>query len=255
MSPLPRPRWYTGSGVRVALLLVLAGAIVLTVRFIRNGGGSAQVFVTKVGEMRTIALPDSSQATLAPLTELKVAGNYGRENRGVDLNGEAWFEVKQDSARPFHVRTLGTITESPGASSFAVRAFKGDSVVNAVVGEGSATVRLANSPTSPGAVLNAHDAVQLDTRTFAAHILRGVAVESLTGWRSGHLDFSNAVLGDVAVALQRWYGITTRFEKPELAGSQVSYSIPTNDWTKALEVMSRSIVVHLERKGDTLFVR
>ena len=50
-------------------------------------------------------------------------------------------------------------------------------------------------------------------------------------------------------------GPSPRFEKPELAQRQVSYSIPTNDLAKALEVMGRSIVVQIERRGDTLFVR
>ncbi len=249
-----RRRWHETLGARLTLLLVLAAAVIVAVRFGLLNGPS-EVFTTKVGELRTVALPDSTQVTLAPLTVLKVDRKYGDGTRGVDLAGEAFFEVRQDSTRPFHVRAFGTITESSGASSFSVRAFTGDSVVSAVVVAGSATVRLANSPDSPGAVLIANDAVQLDARTFAAHILRGVVAESMTGWRSGHLDFTNASLGDVAAELKRWYGITTRFEKPELAARPVSYSIPTNDLARALEVMHRSIVVQIEQKGDTLFVR
>jgi transmembrane sensor len=258
---MDRPTAITPTAGRSGPLLKIAAALVLVAglafgwrTFGPGSGGTATTYATKMGERQTIDLSDSTRVVLGPLSELKVHAKYGHSDRRVDLVGQAWFEVRHDSTRPFHVYALGTITEDLG-TSFSVRASAADSVVHVVVAEGSASVRLAEAGVNDGAVLRANDAVELDIKSLKAHILRRVAVEPLTSWRNGRLDFENAMLSQVAAEFIRWYGLTMRFERPELATRHVSYSMPTDDLDEALKVLNASMVVQFERKGDTLIVR
>src|SRR5690606_32688824 len=117
--PAPRGSLWSAPWLQAAaVLLVLAAGFLL---FGRLGGGGAPVaaaqrHTTGVGEVASVALPDGSRVLLGPASELVVAGGYGAADRGVELRGEAYFEVDHDEARPFRVRVgdalvtdLGTV--------------------------------------------------------------------------------------------------------------------------------------------------
>jgi ferric-dicitrate binding protein FerR (iron transport regulator) len=160
--------------------------------------------------------------------------------------------VVHDTAHAFQVHAFGTITEDLG-TAFSVRAMASDSVVHVVVAEGSASVRLADAPVSEGAVLKARDAISLDARSFRAQVRREVEVDALLSWRTGRLEFTDAPLTEVALELQRWYGVTMRFDDERLRTRRVSYNMPTNDLADVVSVLRNWVDV--VQSGDTLIVK
>jgi transmembrane sensor len=256
VRPIPARRaWHAAPLVRIAAtVLAVAGLAYLATDFGWLGGSAGEVFATATGESKTFDLPDSTRVVLGPASELRIASQYGTRARRVDLRGEAWFEVRHDSAAPFRVHAQGTVTEDLG-TAFSVRALEGDSLVRVVVAEGSAAVWLEQSTGDQRATLRARDAVTINIVSARAHITRDAEIEPLLAWRAGRIEFSNAALSTVAVELQRWFGVSVRFERPDLAGRTLSYSMSTTDLGDAIEVLSRSTGVTIERKADTLFVR
>jgi transmembrane sensor len=241
--------------LRIAAAVVLVTGITLVWRGRRPEPlPPPLVYATAIGERQSIELSDGTKVTLGPASELRVDSEYNRQGRRVDLTGEAWFEVHHDAAQSFRVHAAGTITEDLG-TSFSVRALEADSIVRVVLVEGAAAVGLETTPVSSRSTLRPRDAADINVKAERVTVRNGVDVESLVAWRSGAVAFNDTPLSEVSAELQRWYGVTMTFASPDLARRTVSYTMPTNDITDAIEVLGKSTGVTIERRGDVLFVR
>jgi transmembrane sensor len=77
-------------------------------------------FKTNDQEKLTVALTDGSSVTLNYESQLNLADGFGHKNRGVSLEGEAFFNIKKDEAKPF-VITIGQHEVIVVGTSFNVR--------------------------------------------------------------------------------------------------------------------------------------
>ncbi|HEV7586896.1 MAG TPA: FecR domain-containing protein, partial [Longimicrobium sp.] len=103
-----RPAHWHGAGLlrlAAAFLLLLAGALVWRTLARRPTTGAVVRYATAVGARRTVHLPDGSEVQLAPLSAIDVTSAYGKPERAVTLQGQAYFEVRHDASHPFVVRT------------------------------------------------------------------------------------------------------------------------------------------------------
>src|SRR5439155_9948621 len=65
---------------------------------------------TAVGHRTVVPLRDGTQITLAPKSRLRYTADYGKADRDVYLDGEAYFQVTFDTRRPFRVHTARSLT-------------------------------------------------------------------------------------------------------------------------------------------------
>ncbi|NIG53692.1 FecR family protein [Chitinophaga sp. Cy-1792] len=84
-------------------------------------GSKYQTYSGETGARKYITLPDSSTVILNSASTLSVPDNYQQGHRRLLLDGDAWFEVKPDTA-VFSVVTDKLTTEVLG-TSFRVRSF------------------------------------------------------------------------------------------------------------------------------------
>lgn len=247
---------------RAVLPIALAASLAMGVlgawlvwRLVRPVGPEVPaVFVTAAGEQRNIDLPDGTRIALAPSSELRVAPAYGRTERRVDLEGEAWFAVWHDTSRPFRVHAGATTVEDLG-TEFVVRAIPGANLVRVVVVSGSASLRRAGAPAEDGVVLAARDVGTLAADETRPTVVRDAEVGPLIGWHEGRLDFEDAPLDSVVAELSRWYGVTFRLADAGLGARPFTGPLRLDDLDDALEVLTLSLGVHAERLGDTVVVR
>jgi len=242
----------------IALAASLAMAVLgawLVWRLVRPAGPEVPaVVVTAPGERRNVNLPDGTRIALAPGSTLRVDPGYGRTERRVDLEGEAWFGVRHDGSRPFRVHAGATTVEDLG-TEFVVRALPGASLVRVVVVSGSASLRRAGAPAEEGVTLQARDVGTLASGEARPTVERGVEVGPLVAWHEGRLDFEDARLDSVLAELSRWYGVTIRLADTDLGARPFTGPLRLDDLDDALEVLTLSLDVRVERVGDTVVVR
>ena len=87
----------------------------------------------------TFELVDGSKITLEPHSELRDGNEFGDKKREVFLIGEAFFEVKKDSQRPFLIYTGKLVTKVIG-TSFRIKAYEQDNNISVSVRTGKVTV-------------------------------------------------------------------------------------------------------------------
>lgn len=251
-------------------------------------------YATRVGTRDSLRLPDGTRVVLGPATRLTVPAGYGRAERTVTLDGEAYFAVARDAARPFTVRAGPAVVRDLG-TAFVVRGSTAGRVVVAVT-EG--LVRLeAPGEGQPGDAGPPAGALQPPLRPTpdvrgtpgnrpradtAAVLLRagdrGLVAQSTAGpgrraaprvsklapatgpadelaWTTGRLVFRDAALPEVADALRRWYGVDVRVTDPALAGRHLTASFQGEPVGEVLRVIGLALGARLDRRGDTVFVR
>ncbi len=97
-----------------------------------------QIFAVEapMGAHSKISLPDGTQVWLNAGSVLSYDSDFNRNTRNINLNGEAYFEVKHDAEKPFCVNVDGCSFTVLG-TKFNINAYEADSMVQTVLIEGS----------------------------------------------------------------------------------------------------------------------
>jgi transmembrane sensor len=214
-------------------------------------GAAAQTVITAVGQRDSVRLADGTRVVLAPESQLRVAAGYGGSMREVELEGEAYFDVHHDDARPFLVHASGAAIRDLG-TTFTVRTTRGQGVRVAVT---SGSVSLAPAQAGPNAavVLQPGDAGTLGTdgRTV---VERGGAAEPDTAWMRGRLVFREAPVETVRAEVRRWYGIDLQIDS-SFASRHLSMTFDGESAGRVLDVIALSLGAEVSRQGNTAVIK
>lgn len=91
-------------------------------------------------EIMKVTLPDRSTVTLFPNSTLRYGEDFNRDQRRIELSGQAFFEVAHDAERPFFVYANDVVAKVLG-TSFSVTAYPADDSVTIMVKTGRVLVR------------------------------------------------------------------------------------------------------------------
>lgn len=99
---IPMLRWT--ARVAAAVIVAVSGYF-MTTDFIYNKDAQPQTITVPAGQRAQITLADGTRVWLNSKSTLTYAGNFGRKERNVQLDGEAYFEVAKNKSIPFYVQT------------------------------------------------------------------------------------------------------------------------------------------------------
>ncbi|SJZ39456.1 ferric-dicitrate binding protein FerR, regulates iron transport through sigma-19 [Chitinophaga eiseniae] len=156
---------------------------------------------TGVGTTRQLLLPDSSIVTLNAGSTLRVAAHFGQHERTVTLDGEAFFVIHPDPARPFRVKH-GPLTTTVLGTAFNVRSYPGGENARVAVASGKVQVAAAGK----NYILENNETLQYDNGSGL--VIKGHEDTALIGqWQQAILDFNGYTLAGMATELQRQYPV------------------------------------------------
>ena len=195
-------------------------------------------FATKVGEQMEITLADGSNVWLGPKSKLVV--NFSATTRKLRLSqGEAYFSVKKDKARPFVVHSEGGDITAVG-TAFNVRNI--DQAVTVSVSEGIVTVTPFDQPlVSSSQTVSVASGQQVtfsaDASVHMLAIKESAAPGERARWRNGILVYRDESLRTVIQDVARYRQTPLEIRDP-LAGnlrySGVVYTAALDEWLAAL---------------------
>jgi transmembrane sensor len=219
--------------------------------------GFEQAYRTAVGEQQTIDLPDGSKIILN--TNSVLEAEFTKNARIIRLaEGEAYFAVAKDPAKPFSVETeKGTVTAV--GTAFSVRV--SDAEMNVLVSEGR--VALSSAPLYFGAArtlsaqnLKPHsDVVEVDAGQAAVYdrqvrAIKDVAekeIEHQLDWQDGLLAFHGEPLSEVVAEISHYTDVTIEIADPSLAERRVVAYYQVGKIEPMLEALKLSANVKVER--------
>lgn len=154
---------------------------------------------TRLGEVRSVKLPDGSTATINTDSDVLVSMNDGMRKLTL-AKGEAWFKVTKDARRPFVVEA-GDVRVRAVGTAFSVRRRSGGADV--VVTEGVVEVWTIGREASRARVVAGNKAFLSGSETPALVPVAG-SVEDVLAWRSGQIDLHGETLEAAAEEFNRY---------------------------------------------------
>jgi transmembrane sensor len=204
-------------------------------------GPVARSYETRAAQRAEIVLTDGTRITLAPESRIRVAADFGTERRDLYLDGEAYFDVAHDAARPFTVYTANASAHDIG-TAFAVRGYTRDRTVQIVVREGV----VAMSGVGP---LAAGD-VGLLASDGKASVRHGADVAAMLGWLEGRFSYDDAPLARVVDDLRRWHGAEIVIRDSAVATLPFTGEMNGLATRPALDLVARTLGLRVTRTGE-----
>ncbi len=238
---------YKWMAVAAVVLLAVVSIYLLTGR---KAAASPEwtVYTAAIGKTQRIVLPDNSTVYLNAGSSLKYSPLFNDSSREVYVEGEAFFDVRKDAARPFiahggglSVRVLGT--------SFDLKAFPDD--VNASVSVASGKVSVGQQGKEL-AVLLPDQSLVIDqsSRAWSTISVDRAGME----WYNDRVAFVNLSFGDIAHTLERKYGVSIVFARAELKDCRYTAYFDHMELKQILSQLSWTNRFTYKIKGKSILV-
>lgn len=199
-----------------------------------------QISVPK-GQRINLSLTDGTEVWLNSLTTIKYDPTFNNNNRVVYLDGEAYFEVKENKHKPFIVKTSKGEIRVLG-TKFNVDAYSsGDKFVTSLM-EGSVALQAGEKN------------ILLKPLQMAALSKTGLKVTQIKNmdeysWRNGLITFTDASFEELLQKFEKHYGYKIVVKNPNLNTYRCSGKFRLSDGINyALDVLKESLDFTYERE-------
>jgi transmembrane sensor len=190
-------------------------------------------YATATAEMRQIELADGSTVTLAPASAIAVSLPAAGDREVRLLEGEAFFRVKSDLARPLHV-VAGSVRATVVGTGFDVR--RDSSGVAVGVQEG--VVQVASATSGVSERLSAGDTVRMSWAGLAQRASE--MPQTIAGWKHGQLYAQDCSVQEAVDQLRRSYAGTIVLLDASLGERRITGVYNLADPEEALRGIARA---------------
>lgn len=220
-------------------------------------------YATQYGETRSVTLPDGSTAVLNANSSIHFPESWEPgEPREVWMEGEVFFEVQKivaeagnmaannEEAIPvkFIVHTGSVDVEVLGTQFNVNNRHKETRVV---LKSGQVRLRVKDSATVEELFMQPGEMVAFNE--VSRELTKKVVNPDIhASWKDHQLIFEEASLGEIAQTLKDIYGIAVVFEDPELATSQFTGLVPSDDIDVLLEAFTKLYNIRMTKSQDTI---
>lgn len=192
-----------------------------------------------------IELSDGSKVWVNAMSKLKFPELFSKEERRVDLEGEAYFEISKDADRPFIVQANGTDIKVLG-THFNVDAYEG--LVRTTLKEGRVEVVNAHRSAilKPGEFCESSEMVM---KTGLADLDRDLA------WYNNEFYFKKDNIQYILNQLSNWYNVEVKFNRSVNRNKVLTGSIDRNvPLSQVLEMLEYVGDIKFKISGNQLIV-
>jgi ferric-dicitrate binding protein FerR (iron transport regulator) len=203
---------------------------------------------TPRGGQYQIILEDGSAVWLNAASSLRFPTVFAGQERRVEINGEAYFEVAKNKKMPFVVSVNGAEVQVLG-THFNVMAYEDEQSLRTTLLEGAVKfVKGSNSVTlKPG------QQSQL-IENGDIRVQSSINVEKVVSWKNGYFHFDGEDIDAVSKQLARWYDVEVTVSK--LIEDRFFAEIPRDTkLLEALRALELTGKVHFKLEGRKLVVK
>ena len=196
----------------------------------------------------TLVLADGSYVRLNSESSIRFPERFSDSFREVEIEGEAYLEVKKDSTRPFIVHVKELEIEVLG-TRFGVRVYQDESMASTTLAEGRVRVIAGKSKV---VLVPGEQAYWTEGKLRK----REVDVNAVLAWVDGLFVFKHDELSYVINQLSRWYDVEFRFKDEKLKEFQFTGTVNRDEGLDGiLNLMERMNVVSFEKRNGYIWVK
>lgn len=176
-------------------------------------------YVSPPGARLKILLTDSTEVCLNGNSKLYVSRDFGRKERRVKLDGEAYFDVRRNENQKFVV-DAGAIDVIALGTSFYVQAYPSEKTIEAVLLSGKVAIELNKSSdkqdTSPQIILQPNQKYTYVKDSNNEKLSKNIETKRYKAWTDGELIFENDTIEEIIRRLEHFYNVKIIVENNEI---------------------------------------
>ena len=215
--------------------------------------GQEEIFntlVIPVGGLYELELSDGTRVWLNSVSQLRYPVQFTGKERKVYLSGEAYFDVKTDSLRPFVVESEGMDVRVYG-TEFNVTAYQDEKLRTTLV-QGKVGIKVDGEKEL---LLRPGQMAEYDAQTKHLEV-QEVNTYLYTAWIEGTFAFKDETIEEIMGRLSRWYDLNVFYANEEVKKQLYDGIIPqVKDFEDVLRMIEGTATIHFEIKGNTVIVR
>lgn len=199
-------------------------------------------------ETRRIVLPDGTAITLKPNSSIEYPKVFSETERRVELNGEAFFDVTRDPARPFII-SAADLTVKVLGTSFNVVAYEGAKELSVAVKTGKVSVAKAKAEirskeitSHEEVILTPNQEVVYNTdREFFSRKLVAQPILILEKPTLFKTQYDGAPVVEIFSVLEENYGIDIQYDVDALSNCILTTSMAEEGLYERIEIICKAI--------------
>ena len=167
-----------------------------------------ELVIPRGGEF-SLTLSDGTEVYMNADSKLRFPTKFGKNERVVELEGEAYFQVARNEKSPFIVKSSCMAIKVLG-TEFNVSAYSEDSVIQTTLVRGS--VEVSSERGGQSVVLHPGEQSVLNRQDYSLSVCT-VDVSYAMAWKEGRLRFKEKPLSEVMKVISRWYDVEVVYEE------------------------------------------
>jgi ferric-dicitrate binding protein FerR (iron transport regulator) len=216
----------------------------------------SEVSVPKGGKPNTVYLSDGSVVRLNAATTLRYPSGFDGDRREIYLDGEAYFEVAKNEAKPFVVRLKQQEITVLG-TSFNVEARHSESYTIVTLQEGSVSLTFMNSNglKIKDVALKPDQKAHFDRTTGKVFVAQVDASLSNT-WLEGEYKFKDEPLVLIFKRLENYYDVNIHLDGEQLKNIRYTgtFSI-RQDIRDVLRIINHERQFRFRQDGSEIYIK
>ena len=232
------------------------------------------------GSKSFVKLPDGSKVWLNSDSKLFYSPKFGKRDRTVELEGEAFFDVEKNTALPFRVNTSEIVINVTG-TMFNLKAYPEENTIETTLEEGEVIIeqkegkgnnKVATLKPKQRAVITKGDNKVVIAETRPGNQKRKPEHEVLekknpvvidenidtklyTSWKENKLVFRSEKLPEVLVRLERWYGVRFIVKDDEILNYHFNGTIENETVTQVMKVIRFALPIQFEIEQNVITIQ
>lgn len=235
-------RMLLGSAAVIIPILLILGSYL----YINQDPKMIEV-ITSINQQKQCTLADGTTILLNSCTKITYPSKFKDTTRIVTLEGEAYFSVASDSAKPFIVKTSNLSVRVLG-TKFNISAYPTNDRTIATLNSGKIQVDIQSRNSDSKYILKPNQEIVINK------IDNSVLINTVTGenstWKDGSLVFQDATFNDIVNTIERRYGITVDYNKQAFLNTPYTIKFIHNESLEDVLNILQDVVGGFEYKKD-----
>jgi len=227
-----------------------------------------------LGSKSKILLPDSSTVWLNSGSELRYPGAFENDRREVFLSGEAYFDVSRNQEAPFYVNANEIKVKVLG-TKFNVKSYPDEGTIETTLEEGLVHIGKAGSsqnillkPRQRAVFIRKCGEINDPALGFSElrkagpvdhieqfFIFEEADTDLYTSWKDNRLKFRSESFEDMAVELERWFGVKIHIENEGIKSKVFTGSFDRENIEQVIKALKVTIRFDYEIDKNNVWIK
>lgn len=193
---------------------------------------------TGKGEKASVILPDGTSIALNSSSYFRYnPQDFNKENRLVEFEGEAYFQVAKNPNKPFEIKSKGIEIQVLG-TTFNLNVRPDKNIAELALENGR--VKLTSTISNQSITMEKEQKAYINLSDGKITVTKDNNIDYSSAWKRGEIIFRNTRFCDVISRLEDNYGVQIETDYKNAESDLFTGTVTSNNLYEALEIISKT---------------